>query len=34
LGELAAQSLPRTIRVETMRRNPEDVITKLREQAK
>jgi len=34
LGELAAQSLPRTIRVETMRRNPEDVITKLREQAR
>ena len=34
LGELAAQSLPRTIKVETMRRNPEDVITKLREQAR
>ena len=34
LGELTAQSLPQTIKVETMRRNPEDVLAKLREQTR
>jgi hypothetical protein len=34
LGELAAQSLPPMIKVKTMRCNPEEVLTKLREQAR